>query len=251
MDRTLAFIIVAVIAFTLPLLLVIIWRKKTKCNFMVFLVGTLCFMLFANLLESILHTYLLAVNKTTSTFIYSKPIYYALYGGLSAGIFEECGRLFGFKVLLRKYDVTKELAVGYGIGHGGIECILMLGGTYLLYSLALLGVSFGDEATTSMVLQTVNSIDLNILPVAVIERLLAMCLHIGLSIFVFKATTDKKYFYMFPVAILVHMIADIPAGLYQQGVITSLLLVEGLTAIVAISTLFIAIRIYNNIKGEE
>ena len=37
MDRTLAFIIVTVIAFAAPLLLVIIWRKKTKCSFLVFL----------------------------------------------------------------------------------------------------------------------------------------------------------------------------------------------------------------------
>lgn len=250
MSRTVAFIIVTIIAFAMPLSLVIFWRNKTKTNFLVFLIGALCFMLFANFLESILHTYLLALNPTTTAFINGNPIIFALYAGLAAGLFEECGRLFGFKVLLKKFDQTKEMSIAYGIGHGGIECLLTLGVTYLLYSLALLGVSFGDETVTNSLLVSINSIDLTILPIAVIERILAMCLHIGLSILVYKSTTDKKYFYLFFVAILIHMIADIPAGLYQGGLLTSLIAVELITAVIAITTLFVAIKIYKNMEEE-
>lgn len=250
MDRTLLFIITTVIAFALPLVLMIFWRNKARTNWLVFLIGALCFMLFANFLESLLHTYLLAINQNTAAFINSKPIIYALYAGLTAGVFEECGRLFGYKVLLKKFDKTKDMSVAYGIGHGGIECVLTLGVTYLLYSLALLGVSFGDDTITNSLLKTINGIDLTIVPLAVCERIFAMCLHIGLSIFVYKSTTNKKYFYFFPLAIIIHMIADIPAGLYQAGYITSLVIVEGFTCVYAIAVLLIGIKLYKGMEEE-
>ena len=59
-----------------------------------------------------------------------QPIIYSLYGGLMAGIFEETGRYFSFKWFLKKENRIQD-GVSYGIGHGGIEAMLIVGTTYL------------------------------------------------------------------------------------------------------------------------
>ena len=47
-------------------------------------------------------------------------------GCLLAGVFEEVGRYLAFRFLLKRYTNRRD-AVTYGIGHGGIEAILVLG----------------------------------------------------------------------------------------------------------------------------
>lgn len=249
MSKTLL-LIVTIIAFALPLVIAIIFKIKTKCVIRPFIVGMLCFMVFANLLESIVHTYFLSMNNTTAAFIQRSPIIYGLYGGLMAGLFEETGRLFGFKVLL-KNNKEKETAVAYGIGHGGIECILVLGSTYLIYYLAMSGFNLGDTQINNMLIETAKSINPSLAPIAIFERVSAMILHIGLSILVFTSVNKNKKFYLYPVAILIHMISDIPAGLYQIGMISSIMLIELLTLVIAIVTLLISLKMYKKLeKGE-
>ena len=51
---------------------------------------------------------------------------YALYGGLAAGLFEETGRYLTMRFLM-KGKWTRENALMYGAGHGGLEAVLILG----------------------------------------------------------------------------------------------------------------------------
>ena len=57
--------------------------------------------------------------------ILENPFVFALYGGLTAGIFEELGRLLPSSSY-KKYQEYKD-GFAYGIGHGGIESILVGG----------------------------------------------------------------------------------------------------------------------------
>ena len=83
------------------------------------------------------------------------------------------------------------------------------------------------------------------------QEVSAMILHIGLSILVFTSVNKNKKFYLYPVAILIHMISDIPAGLYQTGMISSIMLIELLTLVIAIVTLLISLKMYKKLeKGE-
>lgn len=241
------FILVTLFAFLFPTALVIFWSKKTKCNYMPYIVGTLCFILFANVIEALVHTYVLTINQTTANFFNSNPLAYGIYGAIMAGLFEETGRLFGFKVLLKKYK-TKEVSIGYGIGHGGIECVMTLGVTYLMYVIYMFNISLGDPSVDSLMAQTMSSIDLSLIPLAVIERICAMGVHIGLSVLVFIAANKQKKFYYYPLAILLHALVDIPAGLYQAGILTSLILIETIIAVISIIVLIIGIKKYKSIK---
>ena len=250
MNKETLIIVTTIVAFLLPICLVIYWKTKTKCNWLAFASGALCFMLFAFLIESFINMYLLQVNPTTSKFLLSNPLAYGLIGALMAGLFEETGRLFGFKLLLKNHK-KKIVSIGYGIGHGGIECVMTLGTTYLLYTMFLISGTLGDSTTDALILQTIDSIDATIIPIALIERVVAIVLHIGLSVFVYKAANKSNSFYLYPLAVLLHMISDIPAGLYQAGLLTNVYAVELLTAIISVTIFIFAIRTYKNMKDEE
>lgn len=245
----LALLLTTVFAFAFPICLMIICRKKTNVPFVCFVTGALCFFIFANVLESLAHFYFLNVNESITNFINSSFITFALYAGLMAGIFEETGRLFAFKVLLKKYD-DKNISVAYGIGHGGIECILTLGITYLIYVVFLFVGSTGDTTTDETIVQILNGLDISIIPYAIFERIVAITIHIGLSIIVFNACKSKKLLYLYPVSIFLHALVDIPAGLYQYGYIKSLLMIESMTFVIALIIMFVAIKIYKN-RGDE
>ena len=212
-------VITATLLFSLvlPLGLIIWWKKKTGAKLWTFIVGAICFTVFAMVLEQILHTLCLRQNNSVSNFIVNNTIVYMLYGAFAAGVFEETGRLFGFKILLKKYNEKKD-AIAYGIGHGGIEVIFILGISYLYFFLAICGVTVGDEATTQTLLDAVNNLQVSTCCMAMIERVSAMLVHVGLSMIVFVAARDKGKFWLFPVAILMHAIMDAPATLYQVGV---------------------------------
>lgn len=215
----------------LPLGLFIWWKIKTGARIWCFISGALCFFIFAAILESLVNQFVLNGGNAVSETLLGSPLLYTVYGSLAAGLFEESGRLFGYKVLLRNHT-EKECAVAYGIGHGGIEVVLMLGATYFVYLLALLGMPFGDETTTALVVSTANSVDIWSAFLAAFERVSAMMLHIGLSMIMFVAAKRKGKIWLYPVSILIHALSDVPAALFQSGVITDILLAEAIIFVV-------------------
>lgn len=64
-----------------------------------------------------------------------------MYGGLSAGILEETARFLVYRTML-KDSVGRENAVTFGIGFGGLECIMVLGLTVL--STLIMSISFNN-----------------------------------------------------------------------------------------------------------
>lgn len=245
-----AILLTTIFAFVFPICLMIIYKKKTNVPFICFVVGALCFFIFVNVLESLVHFYFLSINESTTIFINSSFVIFALYAGLMAGIFEETGRLFAFKVFLKKYN-DKKVSIAYGIGHGGMECILTLGITYLMYAVFLFLGSTGDVATDEMIVQIINGLDISVIPYAILERIIALIIHISLSIIMFKACKNSKYFYLYPVSIVLHAFVDIPAGLYQYGYIKSLLTTELMTLIITLIIMFVAIKIYKKKENED
>src|SRR5690349_14022258 len=56
---------------------------------------------------------------------------------LTAGLFEEVGRYFGYRIFMGKEEKTWPKGVMYGIGHGGLESIVLVG---LLSALSLVNI---------------------------------------------------------------------------------------------------------------
>ena len=117
--------ICAVIGIAVPILLSWWMVRKYDVKVRTILIGAGVFLLFALVLETILHQVVLkgAIGPTITGNVW----YYALYGGLAAGIFEETGRFLAMKFLLKDEPSGAKTAVAYGIGHGGIEMLIIFG----------------------------------------------------------------------------------------------------------------------------
>jgi len=240
--KSIMIIFVALFSFGFPIGLILWWKNKTKVSIKSFLIGLIIFPVFVLILETAVHRIVLDPDSSSYNSIMSSAVIYSLYAAFMAGIFEETGRFVAFKWLLKKENDVAA-SVGYGIGHGGAEVIILLGATYLSYGLVLAGITLGDSNTTNTLMSIIDGISPGIMGIAAFERISAMILQISLSILVFRAAKRKGDIKLYLIAILLHAMADIPAALYQYGVF-SLAEVEIFTFIWAIIVMIFAIVQY-------
>lgn len=243
-------LITVIFSFAVPIGLMIYWKKRHNLPLFPFLAGSLCFMLFALGLEQIAHLFFLGVGNPISRTIQANPWLYIAYGCLAAGIFEETGRLFAFKVLMRNYQ-DREVSVAYGIGHGGTETIMTLGLTYALLLLVSLGVSLGDKETNEIIMQSAQIASTGEMLLAMLERISAMMLHIGLSILVFSAAKVEKKMYLYPLAILLHALANVIVGMYQMKMINNVLVVELIVFVISACIFTFCLTYYRRLSVKK
>lgn len=250
-----------VFSFAVPIGAMIFWKKKTDVSVAPFLIGAVAFFVFAMVLEQLVHFLVLGLNSSVSDFLLSRPWLYAVYGGFTAGLFEETARFLVFKTMMKK-NIGRENAITYGLGHGGIECIMILGMTMISnLMIAVLFNSMGAEAfvaqyapeqATALLqsIETINAIHPAEAVMACFERVCAMALQIELSVLVFAAVRLGKY-WLYPVSILLHMGIDFLAALYQTGLLPSLYLLEALLAVYVVALFFAVRRVYRALPAEQ
>ena len=107
-----------------PAAIYFICRRRMALSARNILVGAGVFLVFSQVLEKGMHLYVLKANPATAAWMQVHPIGFALYGCLAAGVFEEVGRYLGMRFLVKPTS-NPGTAVAYGIGHGGIEAILI------------------------------------------------------------------------------------------------------------------------------
>ena len=264
-------IIGAALAIIIPIIVAVIWKVKKKESFATILTGAVTFVLFALILEKPIQNVLLFPTQmglqenSISAFVGARPLLLAVLTALFAGVFEETGRFLAFKTVL-KNKKNKETAISYGIGHGGIEVIIILGLTYAGYvSYAfMMNAGIFDMVVNQVAAQAPDQIDaLNTLAdqisgltvrdflqgygAAAAERVFSVLFHIGASILVFYACRDKGRFWLYPLAILLHTGLDFIAGLYVFKIISIPgWLLEGMVAVIGIFLFAVTkISLYN------
>ncbi|MCR5503597.1 MAG: YhfC family intramembrane metalloprotease [Lachnospiraceae bacterium] len=219
-----------------PLIIAIIWKLVKKERFSTILVGAVTFLLFALILEKPIQNVLVFPTQmglpdhAAARFINARPILWAFLVGLFPGVFEETGRLIAFKTVLGKRK-NRETSVSYGIGHGGFEVMLILGLTYISnISYAFMINSGAFEAVVEQakalapeqadqayaVAAQLATFSLSDLGIGVFERIFAFLFHVGASILVFYACKERKKFWLYPLAILLHTLTDMTAALYMK-----------------------------------
>lgn len=204
-----------IIAIGLPIALCLFLYKKKGAKLSAFLSGCVCFFIFTMVLEQTLHSVVLRAAGTALT---GNIWLYALYGGLAAAVFEEAGRFIVMKHFMKK-DLNRTNALMFGVGHGGIEAILLVGLTYFNNVMMTVSINSGQisnslsEMTEENRAAAVQSLSvLWTLPswqfyMAGIERIQAIALHIALSVFVYKAVkTGRKKFLL--LALGLHFAVD-------------------------------------------
>ena len=254
-------IITVLLMIAIPVGCFLSWRGKhkqqTKISYLI--AGAIGFILSARVLELGVHYVCILADNPVSRFINGNTWAFVLYGIMMAGAFEECGRHIILKYILKK-NRTRENAVLYGIGHGGIEILAVLLPTMILYLVIAILFSQGNveeamkqlkitEETAAAALPSVQAaaaFDYGMVAMNVVERLFAMSLHIGLTVIVYYGVISEKKGFL-PLAILLHMLMDTFPALYQRGVVP-LWSVEVWAAFWAAATGFIAARLYRKMK---
>ena len=235
----------------------IYWRMKYKqqTNISYLIAGIIGFMVSARVLELGVHYFCIIMDNPVSRFIKGSTIAYVLYGVTMAGVFEECGRHIVLKYIMKK-NRTRENAVLYGIGHGGIEILGVILPSFITCLVVAIMFSNGPldvaltalditEETAAAALPTVKmaaEFGYGMMALNVVERLLAMLLHISLTVIVFYGVISGGKRYL-PMAILLHMLMDTFAALYQRGVVP-LWSVEVWSAFWTVVSGFVAVRLY-------
>lgn len=238
-----------------PVVLLLIWRHKKKCSLLPALAGAVTFIAAALVLESIPKYFLFSAQNSVSAYILSHAWAYGLVGALLAGVFEECGRYVTMRFFLRNHS-AKETCISYGIGHGGIECILLVGFGMLSNLMLALAINSG---TTALLVNGLPAEQAAVYESAfavlaasgfgtylwgIWERIFTMIFHISMSVLVFAAAKIKSKFHFFPLAILLHTAVDIFAALYQFGTLP-LFVTELCIAVFSIGTALFAHRVYS------
>ena len=145
------------------------------------------------------------------------PWLYGLFLGLSAGVFEEVGRWLGFTFLLKKERGWLD-GVAFGIGHGGVEAVVLVGFlnvNNLFYAIAintgmlpLLTAGLPDETAQLITRQLAETPAVDFL-LGGVERIFAMVIQIALSILVLRGVRAKNYLWLAG-AVLAHLLVDAP-----------------------------------------
>ena len=81
-----------------------------------------------------------------------------------------------------------------------------------------------------------------------IERISALCIQISLSVMVFYSVFGKNKLWLYPFAIVLHAIVDIPAAAMQVNLLEDMFLVELLVFIGAVSLILIAHYTHKKLK---
>ena len=241
------------ISFGLPIGLLLYAMNKLKAKMISFWIGAATFVVFALVLEQLLH---IGMINQFGEALTGNILIKAIYGGLAAGIFEEVGRFISMKLFMKRF-LNKENAFMYGVGHGGIEAMIIVGLTtvsnlisaYMINtglmekSLELLDSDIKQQTIDQLsLLWTTSPVDFYM---AGVERVVAITLHLSLSYIVYRAVKDGKIQLLF-LSIALHAFADfvtvMVAG-YAPVIVVEIVLI----VIVSI----IAVFVYKKFSAEQ
>ena len=233
----------------LPLAVAVAFRRRFYAPWWLFLVGVLTF------IGS--QTYHIPLNNWLIQIGFLGPVdpadgqfvQTAVILGLSAGLSESIARAVGYVILRsRKLAMSTKDSFMVGIGHGGIEAMI-IGGVMVAGSIGALWAMRGTDLTTlGLTSEQLIAVEKQLVLfdqpwlaiVPVIERMLAMSLHVILSVLVWQAFNKRNVLY-FVTAVLYHSTVD---GLlvYVGGQTDSVWLLELTIAALLLPGLFLLWR---------
>jgi uncharacterized membrane protein YhfC len=172
---------------------------------------------------------------------------------LTAGIFEEVGRYVGYRLFMRREDKTWSKAIMYGIGHGGLESVVLVGGLTLfslinLWNLAnggLTQVPEDQRALAAQQLQVLNSQPGWAALLSAWERLWTVPIQVAFSVIVLQVFQRGNMIWLLW-AVLGHAFVDLVAVGLQQVLgpgLASSLVIEGVVALFGLIAIWIIWRL--------
>ena len=223
----------ATVAIGLPIALFLGLRNRLGLEAMPMLLGGVGFIL-AVALEQMFHLMMLHNGAFELRAI---PVLFVLYLPFAAGLFEETARFTIFHLIKTRYPAPGT-GVSYGIGHGGIESILLVGLTMIANLIVALSINAGNTGVLRTLPDYASQLAATapvIFLVGGLERVSAICLQIALSVLVWTAVNRNGRLWLYPASIGLHAGVDLAPSMFQAGMISSLAAVEGITLVWAVA----------------
>jgi len=230
-----------------PVVLAVVVLKKYSRVLNSILIGALIFFIS----QIVLRIPILQILSKQSYFVeFSKHyLVYSLFLGLTAGIFEEVGRYIGFRGFL-KDRLNYQNGLAYGIGHGGIESILLVGMSYInniVFSFLINSGSLDTLLKSKVAPEVIGAIKSALINtpasaflLAGFERVFTMAVQIALSLLVLVAVKKGKLYYLV-LAILLHTIIDTPVA-YMSLLKVNIFAIEFVVLLWAVLSLIYIIK---------
>lgn len=242
-STTIAVCVTLLITLIGPLVLYIVYgvKNKGKGVWMAGMWGAAGFLLMQVIIRMpMISTIQLAIGyEPFMAFVENNYILYCFIMAFTAGLFEVIGRYAVAKML--KKNLTYTTGVAAGIGHGGIEAVMIVGMTYisnLLYIFMINTNTFDPmvEQTAAMGVDASSLVALKdslintgagLFYLAGYERVLTVCAHIAMSLLVCYFVWKKKDLLGILICLAIHTALDF------GGVVLNSLSTEYLGAVVS------------------
>lgn len=256
-----AMITEAALSVLVPIVVIIVLGIRDRMNWKAVLCGTLLFIVFSLIVETVMHSIVLGADPTVSP-IYQNKLLYTLYAGFAAGVLEETARLLGFKFVISVSEKESiDTGISYGLGHGGIESIIFGGLPAISNVVMAFMYNSGklDSIRDTLAADELESLNEGIevltstqpymFLMSGFERIVVFVLQISLSLLVLKAVSQKKWLY-FLYAVLIHAGVDMITVFCSREGITNIFLIEGILAAAAAASAAAAFRVYGVKKAK-
>jgi uncharacterized membrane protein YhfC len=251
--RIAASVVAILIEIALPVVLAIVVRRRLGVGWRYFGYGALIFFLFqlisrlpaVQVIQALIAPQLQASRALLLAWVAILSV--------SAGLFEEIGRYIGYRWLMRREEKTWRKAVMYGLGHGGLESMLLVAGLSLLslINLLVLPSVIGTLPPEQRTLVERQLAALAALPdwaplLGAWERLWILPVHIALSVMVLQMFRRGSVVWLW-LAVVAHTLVNLVAiGLLQvlgPDRISTMLAVEVIIAAFGLAALWIIWRL--------
>ncbi|GIP19221.1 CAAX amino protease [Paenibacillus montaniterrae] len=188
-----------------------------------FILGVLAFTISQMLIRVPLLNWLSENSSTYHVWNVTMPLLIIVLLAFSAGLFEEMARWLAMKFAMKQRDLNAGLA--FGIGHGGIEALLIVGIPLLFAPNVML-----------------NNADYFI---SGFERICAMIVHICLSLIVLAGVKKRKFVYVLA-SILLHGIVNF--AVTSVAMISTIIIAE---LVMLIATVMLAVITYFVVRAQK
>jgi len=190
----------------------------------------------------------------------SRPLLmgWLMIAAVTAGLFEEAGRYLGYRFLWRREEKNWRRAVMYGVGHGGLESMLLVGGLAIMGLINVVILSSMDVSQLPVKGERLAQIEMARAQIAGmpwwlpllggVERIFAMSVQISLAVMVLQCFLRQSLKWLWA-AISYHTLVDLTASLLNcligtgAGMGPGVLIVEAVGGLFALFSLFLTLRL--------
>ncbi len=176
------------------------------------------------------------------------PVSYILFFASSAALFEETARYLAFVLLLKEKQVWK-CGIAFGIGHGGIEAVMLVGITYINNIALSFMINSGtfyinlqnklDNEAAGQIYKALTQTSADTFLAAGIERALTIIVHIALSVMILEGIIRSRRLLFYFAAIIAHTVLNYVSSYMAFKMINMWLIELFIAGMAALSILYV------------